>query len=330
MGDVNDPQVAHTASFLENKDIDADESAKKETKKDNLMPGKDDVHFKDAKTATEGNPNEEGKNPTSEEKVESLEGTDDTKIEVKDLKEPGTEPKHEVPEKKVDQKMPEKPETKTKTINDKGNSDEKNFGKEGKEVFMKMDVPDELMPLFKEFLQAKGIKLEPEVKSPAIEAPMEKVLYTDDDISELDLLQLSDPVEFDSAEALGKTAMQKLKVNTMLARMKLAKSLKVADIEFLVPEMNKVVMDEHGKPTELPENPEPVSHENEMVQGKKLARMAGKPMVQLGRANEIWNKYMNKCPKCGKYSYLQVGDEGGCRHCGYSNVPHAGMPQKKI
>jgi cation transport regulator ChaB len=321
-GDVNDPQVANTMSFLENKDIEADESAEKETKKDNLMPGKDDLHFKGTETATEGKTSEEGKNPTSTEKVEALEGTDGQKITVTDLKEPGTEPKHEVPSKKVDQTMPEKPKTETKTINEKGDPREKNFGKEGKEVFMKMDVPDELMPLFKEFLQSKGIKLEPEVKSPAIEAPMEKTLYTDDDISELDLMQLSNPIEFDSSEALGKSAIQRLKVHNMMARMRLAKTLKVADIEFLVPDIKKVVMGADGKPTELPENPEPVSHENQMGQAKKLTRMAGQPMVQLGRANAVWDKYINKCPKCGKLSYLQVGDEGGCRKCGYSNVPH--------
>jgi len=51
-------------------------------------------------------------------------------------------------------------------------------------------------------------------------------------------------------------------------------------------------------------------------------------MVQLGSANAVWDKYINKCPHCGKYTYLQVGDEGGCKSCGYNNVPHAGTHQK--
>jgi hypothetical protein len=225
--------------YLENKDIEADESAKKETKKENIMPGKDPIHFKGTETATMGDPNKEGKNPTSVETVESLEGTDGAKIEVKDLKEPGTEPKYEVPSKKVDQTMPEKAKTETRTVNDKGNSDEKNFGNEGKKAFMKMDVPDDLMPLFKEFLQQKGIKLEPDVNSPEIETPMEKTLYTDNDISELDLMELSDPMIFDSSVAMGKSAVQKLRVHNMMARMRLAKSLKVADIEFLVSDEEK-------------------------------------------------------------------------------------------
>lgn len=238
-GDVNDPQVEHTASFLENKEIEADESAEKETKKDNLMPTKDEIHFKGTENAVTGDPNEEGKNPTSVEKVEALEGTDGTKIEVKDLKEIGTEPKHEVPAKKVDQTMPVKPKTETKTVNEKGDPREKNFGKEGKEVFMKMNIPDELAPLFKEFLQEKGIKLEPEVNAPEIESPMEKTLYTDSDISEMDMKELSDPVIFDSSVAMGKTATQKLKIHNMMTRMRLAKSLKVADIAFLVPDEKK-------------------------------------------------------------------------------------------
>jgi hypothetical protein len=237
-GDVQDPQVRdNTLKYIDKKEAEPDESAKKDSK--NLMPGKDEVHFKGTENATMGDPNEEGKNPTSVEKVEALEGTDGQKIGSSELKEPGTEPKSEVPAKKVDQTMPEKPKTETKTINEKGDNREKNFGNEGKQVFMKMEVPDELMPMFKEFLQSKGIKLEPEIKSPKIEAPMEKTLYTDSDISELDLEQLSDPLIFDSSEALGKSAVQRLKVHNLVARLKLAKSLKVADIEFLVPEMTK-------------------------------------------------------------------------------------------
>jgi hypothetical protein len=251
-GDVKDAQVPDSTEFLENKDIEADESAKKEEKKENLMPMKDEVHFKDTKKGESAEVSKEGKNSTVTEKTDALKGTDDTKIASKDLKEPGSEPKYEVPEKKVDQKVPDKPKTETKTVKDDGSPREKNMGKEGKEVFMKAEVPDELMPLFREFLQEKGIKLEPEVASKEIEGPMEKTIYVDDDISELDLLELSNPIEFDSSEALGKSATQRLKIHNMMARLRLAKSLKVADIEFLVSDITKA-KDQHGNDIDLPD-----------------------------------------------------------------------------
>jgi hypothetical protein len=243
VGDVNDAQVPHTMDFLENKDIEADESAKKDDK--NLMPGKDEIHFKKMEKGPNAEVSEEGKNSAVEEKVEALAGPDDTKIVSKDLKEPGTEPKHEVPDKKVDQEMPTKPKTETKTVTEDGSPREKGFGKEGDTLMQKCpgdgkaQIPEDLMPLFQEFLQQKGIKLEPEVESREIEGPLEKTLYTDEDISELDLIELSDPIEFDSSVALGKSAVQRLKVHNMMARLKLAKSLKVADIEFLIDEPKK-------------------------------------------------------------------------------------------
>ena len=131
----------------------------------------------------------------------------------------------------------------SETIKDAGSKEEKNFGKEGKKVMMngmdKAEIPDDLMPLFKEFLQEKGIKMEPEVQNEAIESPIEKAIYVDEDISEIDLKELANRQSFDSATILGKVATQKLRLHNSTTRMRLAKSLKVADIEYLTSSLEK-------------------------------------------------------------------------------------------
>ena len=338
-GDVNDAQVKGSMEFLDNKELEADESAKKDEKKENLMPMKDEVHFKDTKKGESAEVNEEGKNSTVEEKVEALKGTDDTKISSENLKEPGPAPKSEVPEKKVDQEVPTKAKTETKTIKDDGDPREKNFGKEGKEVFIKSEVPDELMPLFREFLAEKGIKLEPEVESSEIEAPLEKTLYVDDDISELDLWQLSDPIEFDSSEALGKSATQKLKIHNMMARLRLAKSLKIADIELLVSDFTKA-KDQYGNEIDLPD----VEGQNTYLAPRDKAKIhrkveahhsdvTGEPMASnasiaenyklpaRGHASELVSRLMSECPKCKQHTLIRDPRTGevGCTDpkCGF-------------
>jgi hypothetical protein len=75
--------------------------------------------------------------------------------------------------------------------------------------------------------------MEPEVQNEAIESPMEKAIYVDEDISEIDLKELANRQSFDSASILGKVATQKLRLHNANTRMRLAKSLKVADIEYL-------------------------------------------------------------------------------------------------
>jgi hypothetical protein len=62
---------------------------------------------------------------------------------------------------------------------------------------------------------------------------MEKAIYVDEDISEIDLKELANRQSFDSASILGNVATQKLRLHNANTRMRLAKSLKVADIEYL-------------------------------------------------------------------------------------------------
>jgi hypothetical protein len=225
-GDVNDPQVRDAkVEFLENKNIEAEPAAKKDHGE--LMPGKPDLET--AKKAAEG--------PAVETKV--MEGFSNLKG-VNKAEEKNGEYKYSLD-------VPNKPET----ITDKGDGREKNFDKEGeKDLLQKCpgngtaSIPVDLMPMFQEFLQQKGIKLEPEVENEEIEEPMEKTLYVDSDISEMDLKQLSDGDAFDFAQMLGKAATQKLRLQTLNTKMRLAKNLKVADIEYIVdsePKKNLII-----------------------------------------------------------------------------------------
>jgi len=178
-----------------------------------LMPGKPDLGKKE--TAKEG--------PAIETKV--MEGFSNLKAVNK------TSEKNGEYEYSLDVK------DKKETVTDDGDSEEANMGKEGKDLLMKdgkVEIPAELMPMFQEFLNEKGIKMEPGVQNEEIEDTLEKHLYIDDDISEMDLKNLSNGVEFDFAQIMGKAATQKLKLQSLDAKMKLAKNLKVADIEYLV------------------------------------------------------------------------------------------------
>jgi hypothetical protein len=351
-GDVKDAQVKDSMEFLENKNIEADESVK--SKKDSdLMPSKDEVHFKEFKDGPKAEVNKEGKNTAVDEKVEALNGTDDAKISSDKLKEIGTEAKSEVSKgAEGDKKEYDmKPKDSTKTVTDNGEPREKNFGKEGKkEVMMKFEIPDELMPLFKEFLATKGIKMEPEVQDDEIEGPLEKTLLVDDDISELDLKELTDPVEFDSAEALGKVATQKLRIQMIETKLKLAKNLKVADIAYLVDneKKNKInkAKDQFGNDIDLPDvAPVKKPKHRDMATDVYLDTLSSNVEVQGGRFDSSYGNYLpaerrmtsedvedmsERCPRCNEKTLIPDGrGHVACYNCGYHNIPHAGTPGVK-
>lgn len=239
-GDVKDPQVKNSTESFENKDIKADPSAKPKEQED-LMPSKDKTLFKDFKDGVKAEVDKEGKNSSVTEKTEALVGTDDAKIVGKDLKTPGSDNVGTVSNvgDKKKESFPSEGKTSTSTMTDNGDPREKNFGSEGEKLMQKCpgggkaEIPEELMPMFQEFLQEKGIKIEPEVHTHEIEATLEKTIYVDDDISEIDLMELTNSLVFDSAEAMGKAAMQRLRIQDSMTKMRLAKNLKVVDIAYL-------------------------------------------------------------------------------------------------
>jgi hypothetical protein len=251
-GDVKDPQIKDSMEYLDNKGVEAAPEAKKDHGE--LMPGKMEGMPKTEKgpvgpavetstTKIKGFSNLKAKNaaidePDEEEEDEDEDIPEDVEIEkdcgcAKRMTQEQFKSKYGAKEHK-------------ETTSDKGDDREKNFGKEGKKELLqkcpgdgKASIPEDLMPMFQEFLQEKGIKMEPEVHSEEIEAPLEKTLYIDDNISEMDIKEMSDPVKFDSYQAIGKTELQRMRVKNVDAKMRLAKSLEVVDLSFLVPELKK-------------------------------------------------------------------------------------------
>lgn len=252
-GDVKDPQVRdEDVKYFENKKIEPDPAAGKKSDEE-LMPMKDG--FTSSPVKAEKGP--EG--PASETKEEPG-------LYVKSNLSPagsasgGKVDRTGGSESNKDYKYDLKPKKGTETVNDSGDNKEKNVGKEGKGVLMgksdtddaytpepgskkfneengnneKMEIPAELMPAFQEFLREKGLKMEPDVKSEEIEDTMEKTLYVDSDISELDLKEMSDATVFDSYEMLGKVATQKLRIKDIDTNLRLAKSLQIVSIDYLV------------------------------------------------------------------------------------------------
>lgn len=232
-GDVRDPQIKGNAEFIDNNDMEPDEAAKKDH--GDLLPFKEEMEGVDFKDAKEG--------PTQETKVVEVVAKPVTKaggcgkgMTTKDARE----------------KL--KPLTGSNTITDKGITNLRNFGKETGNLMQKSEeeeldedyedfedeasdyaeIPSELMPLFQEFLQEKGIKIEPEVESEEIEAPLVKTLHVDLNISELDVKELSNAELFKSYEALGRIAGQKVRLRAIDTMVTLNKGPKVADLQYLL------------------------------------------------------------------------------------------------
>ncbi len=232
-GDVKDPQVRdEDVKFLENKNIEAEPAASKKHG-DEAMPMKDG--FTSSPVKTEKGP--EG--PASE-----------TKEEAGLYEKSNLTPSGSVSEGKVDHtggsksnkdyKYDLEPKKGTENVKDDGDKREKNFNKEGKDLLQKCpgdkkaEIPEELLPMFQDFLKEKGLKMEPEVEAEEIEETIEKTLYVDSDISELDLKEMSDATVFDSYEMLGKVATQKLRIKDIDTNLRLAKTLQIVSIDYLV------------------------------------------------------------------------------------------------
>jgi hypothetical protein len=227
-GDVKDPAVKDSMKYLENKNIEACPCAQgKEEKEKGFLPGMPDLSGLGFKDGPAG--------PAVETSI--MEGY--KKLEPKNA----SDGKHEsgMTSKEFAAKHGPKNGKSADTVTPQGGKDIKQMGKETGDMLIKCDgnevpIPKELMPAFQEFLQGKGIKIEPKVENPEIEEPIMKTLLVMEGISEMDLRELAHGEAFDTAEALGKVAVLKSMALRVDGKLRLAKTLQITDLELITPD----------------------------------------------------------------------------------------------